>query len=239
MSAQKKIIAIIPARSGSKGLKDKNIKLLNGKPLIAYTIQSALESEMFDEIIVSTDSEEYAGIARKYGAKVPFLREGRLATDNATSEDVIEDVLKKMKDRGKEFDYFMLLQPTSPLRTSKNICESINLLYEKQANAIVSMCECEHPTKWNKELSEDRCLDGLFFNVKRRQEEKKTYRLNGAIYIANVSYFLEYKSFYKKNSFAYIMKQNESIDIDNLYDFKYAELVMQDKCEKYIGDGKR
>lgn len=114
-------IAIVPARSGSKGLKDKNIKLLNGKPLLAYTIEAAQKSGCYSKIIVSTDSEKYARIAKQYGAEVPFLRNAETATDYASSWEVVKEMLNRLQAQREEFDTFTLLQPTSPMRTSRDI----------------------------------------------------------------------------------------------------------------------
>ena len=124
----KKILAIIPARSGSKGLKDKNIKILNGKPMIAYTIEAARNSKVFYDIIVSTDSQEYADIAVEYGAKVPFLRPSYLSKDQTTTNDVIEHTIKELKSIGKEYDCFMILQPTSPLRKDSDIIGALEMI---------------------------------------------------------------------------------------------------------------
>ena len=126
-------IAIIPARSGSKGLPDKNIKPLNGKPLLAYSIEAALASGMFDTVHVSTDSERYAGIARQYGADEPFLRSAETSSDTASSEDAIREVLRRYEEMGQRFDAFMLLQPTSPLRTADDIRAAFGVMEEKQA----------------------------------------------------------------------------------------------------------
>ena len=138
-----KNIAIIPARSGSKGLKDKNIRLLNGKPLLAYTIEAALKSKCYDTVMVSTDSKKYAKIAMEYGAEVPFLRGDENSKDNASPWEVVKEVLLKYKELGKEFDTFTLLQPTSPLRNAKDIKNAYAELKEKNANAVVSMCELD------------------------------------------------------------------------------------------------
>ena len=137
-------LGIITARSGSKGIKDKNIKQLNGKPLMAYTIESALQSHYIDETMVSTDSEIYASIAKEYGANVPFIRSSKNATDMAKSMDVVFEVLDEYERRGKSFDNIVVLQPTSPLRTYINIDEAFKLFYEKVADSVVSVCECEH-----------------------------------------------------------------------------------------------
>lgn len=226
---QDKILAIIPARSGSKGLKDKNIKTLNGKPLVAYTIEAALKSGVFEDVVVSTDSEKYKKISEEYGAWVPFLRSGNLAKDNISTNDVIEEVLLKLKDVGKEYDSLMILQPTSPLRDKDDIQNSVKLFYEKNANAVVSMCECDHSPLLTKALDENMQLDGFLSDLKqtRRQDFEKFYRLNGAIYLIKVNYFLRCKDFYKENSFAFVMNKKKSIDIDDIYDFEYAEFLMK------------
>lgn len=138
-------IAIIPARSGSKSLPDKNIKDLNGKPLIAYSIEAAIASDVFDTVMVSTDSEKYALIARSYGAEVPFLRSNRTSTDTASSWDTVLEVLDKYEVQGKTFDSFCLLQPTSPMRISDDIKAAYEVFVLKSAFAVVSMTELEHP----------------------------------------------------------------------------------------------
>ena len=122
-------IAIIPARSGSKGLPGKNIKPLNGKPLLAYSIEAALASGRFDTVHVSTDSERYADIARQYGADEPFLRSAEASSDTASSEDAIREVLRRYEEMGQRFDAFMLLQPTSPLRTADDIRAALSLIH--------------------------------------------------------------------------------------------------------------
>lgn len=228
-----KILAIIPARSGSKGLKDKNIKILNGKPLIAYTIEAAIKSSIFADIIVSTDSEEYARISKEYGAIVPFLREEALSNDKASTVDVIMDVFTKMKLFGKEYDSFVLLQPTSPLRTERNIIEAYNLFVRKNANSVVSVCEVDHNPLLSNTLEADLSLDNFIKkeNNIRRQDLGKYFRLNGAIYIAKVDYYLKYKNFYEKDSYAYIMDKRNSVDIDDEIDFKLAEILTKEREE--------
>lgn len=225
-----RIIAIIPARSGSKGLKDKNIKEINGKPLIAYTIESAIESNVFEDVLVSTDSKKYLDIAVKYGAYVPFLRSEKLSKDASSTNDVIEDVLAQLKQIGKEYDAFMLLQPTSPLRTIEDIKNALKLFEEKKANSVVSMCECDHSPLFVKSLDDQKRLDNFLTNIKnvQRQNVKKYYRLNGAIYLIRTNYFLKYKDFYREKSYAYIMKKKNSIDIDDIYDFKFAEMIIKE-----------
>ncbi len=222
-------LAIITARSGSKGIKDKNIRLLNGKPLMAYTIESARKSQFIDEVMVSTDSEVYAAIAKEYGAEVPFLRSRETSTDTASSKDVILEVLSEYNKRGKRYDQFVMLQPTSPLRTEQNIDRAFQLYWEKKADSVVSVCECEHSPLLSNTLPADCNMFGFIEseNNVRRQDLKTYYRLNGAIYISKVSTFLQIQTFYGKNSYAYIMEQCQSIDIDSELDFKIAELFME------------
>ena len=168
-------IAIIPARSGSKGLPDKNIKPLNGKPLLAYSIEAALASGMFDAVHVSTDSERYADIARQYGADEPFLRSAETSSDTASSEDAIREVLRRYEEMGQRFDAFMLLQPTSPLRTAGDIRAAFGVMEEKQAESVVSVCEMEHSPLWSNTLPPDGTGDILPY------ERRHLSRENGAL----------------------------------------------------------
>ena len=222
-------IAIIPARSGSKGIKDKNIKDLCGKPLMAYTIEAALKSGCFDEIMVSTDSEVYAEIARKWGAAVPFLRSKLTSSDSASSWDMVDEVLSCYKNRGEVFDSFCLLQPTSPLRSSEDIVSAYDIYYKKASFAVVSVCEAEHSPLWCGHLSEGNSFEGFVDpdNIGRRQSGDKFYRLNGAIYIVNINRFGQDKFLYKDGSIAYIMSQEKSVDIDTDIDFKLAEILIE------------
>ena len=224
-----KNIAIIPARSGSKGVKDKNIRLLAGKPLITYTIEAAFSSGEFDEVMVSTDSEVYAKIARNCGAQVPFLRSEATATDSASSWDMVEEVLTGYEAMGRSFDTFCLLQPTSPLRNGEDIREAYGLFREKAEFAVVSVCEAEHSPLWCGQLPEDHEFANFIDrdSMKQRQAGGKFYRLNGAIYIVDVARFREDRYLYTKGSYAYIMPQVRSVDIDTELDFKVAEVIMR------------
>lgn len=223
-----KNIAIIPARSGSKGVKDKNIRCLNGKPLMAYTIEAAIECEEFDEVMVSTDSDIYAEIAVNYGAKVPFLRSKENSKDSASSWDTVNEVLDKYGERGDHFDTFCLLQPTSPLRTSEDIREAYKIYRDKADFAVVSVCEAEHSPLWCGHLPPDNSMDGFIKreSTVQRQSGEKFYRLNGAIYIVDIGRFITDKYLYGKGSYAYVMPQSRSIDIDTEIDFRLAEIMM-------------
>ncbi len=220
------IIAIIPARSGSKGLQDKNIKELAGKPLLAYTIEAAKGAGIFDEIMVSTDSERYAVIAKEWGANVPFLREAVTSSDTASSWDVVKEVLEKYKALDKQFDAVCLLQPTSPLRTAEDIIEAYNV-FGKASVAVVSVCEVDHSPLWCNHLPEDNGLDGFIArgNNQYRQRGGVFYRINGAIYFVRTPELYSDPYLYRKGSYAYVMKREHSIDIDNEMDFKIAEIL--------------
>jgi len=226
MYRDKKILAIIPARSGSKGLSDKNVKDLNGKPLIAYTICAAIKSEVFDYIMVSTDSEKYAEISRCYGASVPFLRSSRTSSDSASTIEVIVEVLDKLD---KKYDIVIILQPTSPLRASNDIIESLDLFFEKKAKAVVGVTKLNHPLELVNHLPEDKSMDGFIKKEhinKSRQEIDSSYVINGAIYIINTNLISKDLNLYQKGTFAYIMNEENSIDIDTELDFTVAESIL-------------
>lgn len=221
-----KRIAIIPARSGSKGLKDKNIIDLCGKPLIAYSIEAALNTKLFDKVIVSTDSDTYAEISRRYGAEV-FMRGENLSNDNATTYMVIEDIL--MNKLQESYDYFVLLQPTSPLRNAEHIKEAIEKFEKKydQFDFLVSVKESEHAKVLVNPIDEDESLkyfDTDFSNYRR--QGYKDYSPNGAIFIAKPERYLHQKHFFGSKSLSYIMTAEDSIDIDGPLDLALAKVIM-------------
>ncbi len=225
-----KNIAIIPARSGSKGLPDKNIKPLAGKPLLAYSVEAALQSGVFDVVHVSTDSEKYAEIAREYGADVPFLRSAEASSDTASSWDAVREAIENYSIFGKTFDTFMLLQPTSPLRDAKDIVEAYGCMIQKQANAIVSVCEADHSPLQCNILPADGSLAGFIKNEYMnapRQMLETYFKLNGAIYLAKTDFFLRSGDIYSDKCYAYIMDRKRSIDIDDQFDFDFAEMLIQ------------
>ena len=244
-----KNIAIITARSGSKGLPHKNIKDLAGKPLMAWTIEAALKSGMFDTVMVSTDSEEYADIARKYGAEVPFLRSEAMSRDNANSWDVVAEVLDEYKKLGREFDTLMLMQPTSPLRDSEDVRNAYQELDKTGGNGVVSVCECEHTPLLAEPFTDSFSFDPNRVTVRkalereyrdladkgkymRRQALPTFYRYNGSMYLVKVKRFEQDHYIYDENCYAYVMPQEKSIDIDNELDFIIAEAIL--RHYKYI-----
>lgn len=231
MFKNKKILALIPARGGSKGLPGKNIKEIAGKPLIVWTIQTALQSNWLDKIIVSTDNETIASVSREVGAEVPFMRPKHLANDKAKVIDVVLHAIDWFESQGENYDLLLLLQPTSPLRTVQDIENAIQLLFEKQAKAIISVCENEHPPYWSNTLPADHSMKNFinFDAIKNRQELPTFYRLNGAIYLSEIDYLKQNKGFWGSQTYAYVMPKERSVDIDSLLDFKLAELLLNEK----------
>jgi CMP-N,N'-diacetyllegionaminic acid synthase len=222
-------VAIIPARGGSKRLPHKNILPLNGKPLIAWTIEAALNSHSFDRIIVSTDCPRIQEVAEKYGAEVPYLRSESLATDTATTEVVIQDVVQFLKNNGETVGMVAILQPTSPLRKASHITEAISLFQEKKAKAIVSVCPLDHPYQFCNALNTDLSLLDFIKpeNMRRTQDLPTYYRLNGAIYLLNSEVVDDFQGLYRQGSFAYVMPKEDSIDIDDKFDFEFAEFLLK------------
>ncbi len=222
-----KNIAIIPARSGSKGLKDKNIRLMNGKPLLAYSIEAAKDSRVFDEVMVSTDSQKYADIAMENGANVPFLRSVENSSDGASSWDTVIEVLEKYRDLGCVFDTACLLQPTSPLRIGQDICDAYYDFEKKGVDALTSVCEVDHSPLWTMTLDESRMLTEFKKNSidAPRQKLDTYYRLNGAIYIRRIEYGKNVKLLDDKE-IAFIMDKKRSIDIDDEFDFVIGEYLV-------------
>lgn len=223
-------LAVITARSGSKGLKDKNIKLLKDRPLLAYSIEAAKDSGMFDSIFVSTDSEEYARIAKQYGAEVPFLRAEEIAGDHASSWDAVREAVYGYEKLGRRFDTVTLLQPTSPLRSAEDIVRGYRTFAEKEADYVIGVCCTEHSPLWCNTLPEDMSMDGFIskeIDEKPRQALPDYYRINGALYIVRVSALGGVDDMYHQGCYAYVMPPERSIDIDTEFDFKVAELFME------------
>lgn len=229
MIKDKKILAVIPARAGSKGIKDKNIMDLNGKPLIAYSIEVGLKSKYIDKVVVTTDGEEIAKVAMKYGAEVPFLRPKHLASDTSKTIDSVLHCLEELRKLGEEYDYIVLLQPTQPLRQSYHIDEAIELILEKDEDALVSVSKVnDHPILM-RSIDENGYTKNLLqeCSTKRRQDFQDYYKVNGAIYINKINENLNLNTSLNDNKLAYIMDSKYSVDIDELLDLYIAELVMK------------
>ena len=231
-------IAIIPARSGSKRLPNKNIREFSGKPLIAWSIEAAIKSCIFDRVFVSTDGTEIANIAIEYGANVPFLRPSELSQTDSSSVDVVIHLLSYLKDKAFEVKKFMLLQPTSPLRTDRHIIEADLLMTKTNSDSVVSVCPVEHSLTWNgvlkDHISEHKIFHQIVKNSGVAPDESEQVRLNGAIYLMRANSFLKHKSFVLKNrSIAYQMSLESSIDIDTKYHFEIAEFVFKKNSSEF------
>lgn len=224
-------LAIIPARGGSKRLPNKNILDFAGKPLIGWTIEAALNCPYLDEVVVTTDDIKIANVAVKSGAKVPFLRPSDLASDKSTSFEAVKHAIEfYTEELGKQFDFVVLLQPTSPLRKASDIIRAIEFLVEKNSEAIISVCETEHSPRWMNTLSADLDMSNFLDESeasKRSQDLEVYYRINGAIFICNAAALLVNRTFYlKEKAYAFIMDKYDSIDIDTYYDFIVAKALL-------------
>lgn len=222
-------LVVIPARSGSKGLPDKNILPLAGKPLLAYSGAAALDSGMFAEVRVSTDAECYAAVAREHGAVVPFLRSAATSSDTASSWDAVREEVDRYAAQGREFDTVTLLQPTSPLRTGKHIREAFAFFAKKRAHTVISVCETEHSPLWSFPLEPSFSLEAFGKQHKvhaNRQALPTYYRLNGAIYLLDAHALCHIPAMYTDRCYAYVMEQEASVDIDSALDFAFAEFLM-------------
>ena len=230
------IIAIIPARGGSKRLPGKNIKRLNGRPLISYTICAALECNSIDKVICSTDDEQIAEIAQNEGADVPFLRPKHLSTDLARTAPVIEHAVNYLEiQEGKKVDVVLTLQPTSPLRSSSHIEQSLALFFKDKYDSVVSV-KSGYPPWWMLKIEKGRAkpllsLEGSVnpYNIDR-QDLPSTYEINGAIYITNRSFLMNCSSVVNRhNCGAFIMDQESSVDIDTMTDFMLAKEILKSR----------
>ncbi len=234
MIKSKKILAITLARGGSKSVKLKNIKNINGKPLIYYTIKEALRSKYIDDYIVSTDSKKISYIAKKFGANVPFLRAKKFSTDKSTSQDALNHSLKQYeKIKNIKYDYIVSIMCTNPLKTYKDIDACIKRLHLTKADTVISVKRLydHHPKRIKK------IINGKIKNFVMKENEKerrqdlkpKAYIRNGSIYAISRKTLVNYRSQIGKKSYAYIMPDNRSINIDEKIDFQLAELMLKKK----------
>lgn len=227
-----KVVGLITARGGSKGIPQKNVKALAGKPLIAWTIEAALGSSLLERVIVSTDDEEIARTAREWGADVPFMRPAELAQDDSPHLAVIRHAIGWLESEQKtEFDYLLLLQPTSPLRSTEDIDQAIALAEEKDADAVVSVCLTHDHPFLSKRVAEDGRLSDFMEKPQgylARQRLPPAYSLNGAIYLVRRSVLVERDDWYTERAFAYIMPPERSLDIDTPWDLHLVDLILRD-----------
>lgn len=228
MYKEKKFLAVIPARSGSKGIPNKNIVLVNGKPLLQYTIDEALKSKYLDDIIVSTDSIDIANIAKKLGAQVPFLRPAHLATDHSKSIETILHVIETQKNNGYSYDYVVLLQPTQPLRKYWHIDQAIDKIVNSNQASLVSISELkENPILIRKLKANDLVENLLPLNsTVRRQDLPTYYKVNGSIYINKINVFLTKNTSLNDNIVGFIMDKKFDLDIDEPSDLSFLKFLL-------------
>ncbi len=230
-TTQAKVIALIPARGGSKRLPRKNLLPLAGKPLLAWTVEAALAARRIDRVILSTDDAEIAAVGRAYGAETPFMRPAELASDAAGTLGVMLHTLRMLATAGETCDLLVVLQPTSPLRSAADIDAAVELLRDKTADAVISVCETEHPPEWCNTLPDDLSMADFFrpgIRARRSQDLPRSFRLNGAIYVYGARRLLHSGSLdMDDNCFAYLMPRERSIDIDDALDFELAQLLRQ------------
>lgn len=228
MNSNKKVVALIPARGGSKGLPGKNVRSLNGKPLIAWSIELAKGCRLIDKVVVSTDSQEIADISSSYGADVPFLRPPELATDKASSKSVVEHCIATLDE---SYDILVLLQPTSPLRTLETL-EACILSCAESAKTVISVSQSKKPVEWmfyRRSSGFDYVLDGID-KPTRRQDCKSVHYVDGSVYCFPISTFFESEDLFNQDSLTVVSRADESIDIDTIEDFQYCEFLIKEKC---------
>ena len=227
------MIAIIPARGGSKGLPEKNVKELGGIPLIAHTIKAAIGASCVDRVIATTDDRSIAGIAEKYGAEVPFLRPEALSTDAASAIDVyIHAVNFLVENDGVDIKKFMVLLPTVPFRNSKHIDEAFELFSQSDCETLISVRQANIPPSWYLKVGEKGYLHSCGFGMdsgvlRNRQDDSNYYIPNGAIYILDFDILVKERTYYTDKTMAYVMSGNDSVDIDTYDEFYYAEYIMK------------
>ncbi|MBN2240382.1 MAG: acylneuraminate cytidylyltransferase family protein [Dehalococcoidales bacterium] len=239
MSENIKILGVIPARGKSKGLPHKNIKPLCGRPMIAYTIIAALQSSRIGRIIVSTEDKEIARISGDYGAEV-IDRPEYLAKDDTPSLPVIKHVLETLNEKsGYKPDIVVILQPTSPLRTSEDINNAIDVFISSGCDSVISICRNEHPPQWIYRIVDDK-IQPLFQDIQavsRRQDYEDTYIPNGAVYVTRTEIITDESRMLGDDTRPYIMPVERSVDIDNEYDFTIAEFLLHRRMdENYAED---
>lgn len=222
-----KVLSIIPARAGSKGLKYKNKRILYGKPLISWTIEASINSEFITDTLISSDDEEILSISKTYPV-ITLKRPAEFSSDTSSSEQVVYHAIKSIKD---SYDFIILLQPTSPLRSASDINNAFKLLFQQNADGLISMYEIDNKILKSFIINGDGCIQGVSNNeypFQRRQDLPKTYMSNGAIYIISTKKFLKTKSFYSNNTIPYIMSIQNSLDIDTEDDLNKAELILHE-----------
>ena len=218
-------IAIIPARGGSKRIPKKNIKLFCGKPIMQYSIEAALHCDIFDEIMVSTDNEEIAGIALKCGAKIPFMRSSETSSDTATTSDVIDEVLLEYQKMGRIFDYFVCIYPTAPFVTNEKIKEAMKILAESGCDSLLPVVKFSFPPQRGMIIENNRVQMKYPEHLNTRSQDlDPMYHDCGQFYCGKVDAFLKQKKLIMNQTLPFIISELEVQDIDNEEDWEIAEI---------------
>lgn len=219
------VVAIITARGGSKRIPKKNIKEFMGKPMLAYAIESAKKSEIFSEVMVSTDSEEIADVARKYGATVPFMRSEKTSNDFATTYDVLEEVIDEYKKIGQSFDTICCIYPCVPFLSSKTLTDAYSLMNNNEIDAVQPVCAYPAPIEWAMRLKDNYLIpDAPEKLTIRSQDLQKAYFDVGMFYFCKTDVLLSEKTVVPKRTAGYIIDELECQDIDTPDDWKMAEM---------------
>jgi CMP-N,N'-diacetyllegionaminic acid synthase len=231
MLGNKRVLSIVPARIGSKRLPKKNLRRVAGKSLLEWTLDVSNDSRIIDKTVLSTDDKSIADLALNHESVDIVMRGAEYATDTATLTSVIRNVLAILADKSERFEYLVLLQPTSPLRTAQHIDQAFEFMNDKGACGLVSVCPTEHPLEWMGKLSEDGLLDSFFWDTqleRQSQAFEPSYQVNGAIYIVPVEKFLTHKTLFLPHGMAaFVMERQESVDIDNEHDLQLAEWLLR------------
>lgn len=237
MFQKKKILGLVTARSGSKGLPGKNFKPLNGKPLVQYALEAGLHSQFIDKVVLTSNCQQCIKIATKMGCEPPFVRPEELSTDKVSSFDVIKHAIEFLEAQGEKFDLFVLIEPTSPLRTSKNIDEALELMFNTDAQSLVSVARMDdqHPNFVFKRTDENKLAPWLDveFSPLRRQDVTEAFYLEGSVYITFIETFLQRKAFCHDNTSFYEVPKWMAPEVDDIWDFIYVEAI-----QKHLQDQK-
>lgn len=235
MINSKRVLGIVLARAGSKGLPGKNWKPLMGKPLVEYAIEAGLNSKYIDDVVISTDCEQCIKIARNLGIEIPFRRPNELSSDGVSSADVIAHALDFLNASGRFYEMFVLLEPTSPLRDAFDVDEALEMMTNGGHESLVSVCQAEdqHPSFMFNIQADDTLIpwSGDKFVPLRRQELQATYYLDGSVYASTTDTFLEKRTFCHSKTGAYIMPKWKAYEVDDIWDFICIEAIMKYRQE--------
>lgn len=228
----RRVLGLITARGGSKGLPGKNVRELCGHPLIGWTVAAGVAASSLDDLVVSTDSPEIAAVAESYGATAPFLRPAELASDTASSMDVVEHAVGWLREQGRSYDYLMLLEPTSPLRDAADIEAALRFLVDSGATSVVGVCRADtiHPAFMYRVGAGDRLrpfMPQASADALRRQDTEPLYYLEGSVYASRLPDLFERGGFNHSDTIGYEVPKWKSPEIDDIVDFMLVEAIIR------------